>query len=94
MTETNKRRLTRKNGVRRARGMRKTKYGGLRKTRQAKSFFGFGNQRQESESNKTATVVAALAVVPFDDVASPYDAPGLYEGGRLQKKGRLLKKQK
>jgi hypothetical protein len=71
--------------------MRKTKYGGLRKTRQAKSFFGFGNQRQESESNKTASVVAALAVVPFDDAASSYDAVGVYEGGRLQKKGRMQK---
>jgi len=87
MTETNKR------GMR----TRKAKRGGrksmLRKSRRISSFFGFGNRRQESESNKTTAVVAALAVVPFNEGSNPYDdASGPYEGGRLQKKQKKQKK--
>lgn len=45
------------------------------KTRRAGSFFGLLNSRQqsESESNKTAAVVAALAVVPLNDSPNPFD---------------------
>jgi len=67
----------------------------LRKSRRVSSFFGFGNRRQESESNKTTAVVAALAVVPFNEGTNPYDdASGPYEGGRLRAKQQKQKKQK
>ena len=63
MTETNKRRL------KGTRGMRKTKYGGLRstvrKTRRGRSFFGLGNRRQETEANIEVAEVAAMAAIPL-----------------------------
>jgi hypothetical protein len=85
MAETNKRRT------------RKAKRGGrksmLRKSRRVSSFFGFGNRRQESESNKTTAVVAALAVVPFNEGINMHDnATGPYEGGRLRAKKQKQKR--
>ena len=64
---------------RKTRGGRKSV---VRKTRRNRSFFGFSNQRQESESSKTAAI-AGLALVPFENTSTPHNAAvPAYNGGR------------